>query len=298
MVSTIGYAYGVLLSLAAGISNNVGTVLNKKVVNDLPHQEEKFFRRLFKNPLWLFGWILQIVVGSVFFIMAQIYIGPALIPGLEAIGLIFLAIGAVRIVHEKLNWSEWLGIVLLIGAIAMLGFSSLSIQIAVNYTRPLFFLRILIFSGVGFGSALACFSTRKGHKNRAIFYAVGSGFLVAMSNFWISPLIGVIEKVFLGTALPLETIIFIVACVILILCNFFTITTLQMAFQTGQASNLVPIQQVPIQIAPIFVYFYIFWGLAAKPPLSHDLLMIISIGLIIASTFLLGRRQAQLEKIK
>jgi hypothetical protein len=298
MVDSLGYIYGVLFAVASGISNNIGTVLNKKVVNEIPNKEERFIRQLIRSPVWLLGILLQLAVGSVLFIIAVAFIGSALVPGLMAIGLIFLAIGAVRIVHERLNRSEWLGIVLMIGAITMLGFSGLSVSITLDYTTTPLLTRILVFTGVGFIAALICFSARKGNKNRAILYAIGSGLLIAQSNYWISPLEGVIGNIFIGTALPLETFVFIAACAILVLCNMFSLSTLQIAFQTGQASNLVPIQQVPIQIAPIFYYFYIYYEIAPDLPLFNYLLMILAIGFIIVASFLLGRRQAQLENIK
>ena len=297
MVDTIGYVFGIVLAAGSGIANNIGTVLQKKVVNDLPGQE-RFFRRLFTNKLWLIGLILQRVLGAVFFVVAQILIGPVLIPGIMAFGLVFLAIGAARIVGEKLGRAELIGIAFMIASIAMLGYSGLSVKITVDYTQPDLMLRIVIFTAVGFGSALVCFSARQGNRYRGILYAIGSGCLIAVTNYWISPLVGVIVKVFDHTAVPLEWIVFLAASAILVINSIFGITTLQTAFQTGRASTLVPIQQCPITLAPLAVFFYIYMNIAQVPTTMQSFLMIGGTVFVIASSFLLGRRQAQVEKIK
>ena len=71
---------------------------------------------------------------------------------------------------------------------------------------------------------------------------------------------------------------------------------IQQAFQHGQASSLIPIQQVPIQLGPIFVYFSIF--MLTPPQIYSFPFMLIAVGCIILSSFLLAQRQAQLEEIK
>jgi len=62
----------------------------------------------------------------------------------------------------------------------------------------------------------------------------------------------------------------------------------QVAFKYAQASNIVPLAQVPIQIAPIIVYFYIF-QLTPPRPISVFFILAGTILTIVAG-FLLGRR--------
>lgn len=54
----LDYWLGVLFAILAGIFGNIGTICQKKVVNKVSN-EAKFMRSLIKNPLWLFGLILQ-----------------------------------------------------------------------------------------------------------------------------------------------------------------------------------------------------------------------------------------------
>ncbi|HUX98296.1 MAG TPA: hypothetical protein VMV49_01965 [Candidatus Deferrimicrobium sp.] len=296
----IGYLIGVLCAIGAGIFNNLGTVVQKKVVNELP-KGEKVGRNLLKNPLWLFGLVLQLVLGTILFLFAYdivpewgIGIGPALVPGLMAAGLIVLALGSVKILGEKLKWQEYAGILLMIAAITLLGFSKLESDVTeAHLADPAFILRLSIFTIVLFLSALFCeILQRRKEKYRGIYYAVFSGFMFSLSNFWVAPLITLMALAFGGQYI----LFFIIAIVILLAVNVLGIFKIQQSFQHGQAANLIPIQQVPIQITPIFVYFAIF--LLTPPTILSLPFMIGGIALIIISSFLLAKRQAQLEEIK
>ncbi|NVM02259.1 MAG: hypothetical protein HWN67_07975 [Candidatus Helarchaeota archaeon] len=124
----MNYWLGVFFAVLSGVLANIGTVLQKKVVNEVS-DEAKFFRSLIKKPLWVLGLLMGLTIGAVFYMLAQMYIGPTLTPGLMAVGLIVLAIGAVKIVGEELKFSEIIGILLMIVAIALLD----SVEWKLNY---------------------------------------------------------------------------------------------------------------------------------------------------------------------
>lgn len=290
------YWLGVFLAILSGITNNYGTVLQKKVVNRF-RDDSKFMRSLVKNPLWLIGLILQTIIGGILFFVAQIFIGPTLIPGLMAAGLIVLAIGSVKIVGEELKITEIIGIMIMVIAITFIGFSNMAIDIDdQNFLEISLLLRIMIFTIILFIiSGILYFLQSKGIYT-GISLAIYSGFMFALSNFWVSPLMGVLSHIFSGSANLTEIILFIVSLVILTLTNIFGITTIQKSFREGQASNLIPIQQVPIQIAPVFYFLVVY--LLPIPSGFSLLFLIIGIILVIVSSFLLGKRQTQIEKIK
>ena len=285
------YILGVILAILSGIANNFGTLLQKKVVNE-HRDDEDFLKNLAKNKTWLFGLILQLVIGAVFFMVAQLLIGPALVPGLMAAGLIVLALGSVKILGETLKRDEYIGIAVMIIGILLLGISELSIPtetlILTDYAFTMSAFTIIIAT-----SAIICkLAARKIERTKALLLAIFSGLMISLTNFWISPLMTVFEQM---NFTPGYIAIFITASVILILTNILGITELQKAFTAGQASNLIPVQQVPIQITPIFIYFFVF------VQTSHPIAFVyISIGvvLIIISSFLLGKRQAQMEEIQ
>ncbi|MFX0033502.1 MAG: DMT family transporter [Candidatus Hodarchaeota archaeon] len=295
-MSIVLYWIGVLMAILSGVVNNFGTVLQKKVVNEIK-DDSKFFKNLIKNRLWLIGLILQLFIGAILFLIAQMYIGPTLIPGLMAAGLIILAIGSVRIVGETLEKSEIIGIVLMIIAITFIGFSSMEIDIgSQNFLELGLIVRIITFTIIVYVLAAIFYVLQIKNISKGISLAIYSGFQFALSNFWVSPIMGVIAHVFGGTAQLLEIIIFIVSLVILISANVFGISSIQKAFREGQASNLIPIQQVPIQIAPPFYYIAVF--LIPIQDILSIFFLTIGIFLVIISSFLLGKRQAQIEKIK
>jgi drug/metabolite transporter (DMT)-like permease len=292
----LSYLLGVFFAVLSGVLNNYGTVLQKKVVNKF-RENPKFMTSLIKNPLWLFGLILQIIIGGIFFFIAQLYIGPTLIPGLMGAGLIVLAIGSVKIVGEELKLSEIIGIILMVIAIALIGFSNMAIDVnAQNFLDLQLILRIFIFTIVLYALAAVFYFMQVRNIYRGLSLAIYSGFMFALSNFWISPLMGVIAPLFEGLAHPLEIIIFIISIGFLIITNLFGTITIQKSFRVGQASNLIPIQQVPIQIAPVFYFLSVY--LLQIPNVISLFFLISGIALVIVSSFLLGKRQTQLEKLE
>ena len=69
----------------------------------------------------------------------------------------------------------------------------------------------------------------------------------------------------------------------------------QNALRSGNASLVIPLQQIPQQLAPIPIYYFVF-NLSSPKPYS---LYVLSIGiiLIVFSGFILAQRQAALEQI-
>lgn len=296
-MAQIFYWIGVSLAILSGMLNNFGTVLQKKVVNEFSG-DSKFMRNIIKKPLWILGLVFGLGIGSILFLTAQVFIGPALIPGLMASGLIILAIGSIKIVGESLNIKEIIGIIMMIFAIFLLGISGLSIDIVnTNLLEVSFIIRIAIFTGsLVLFSILCQIFQKRGENYRGILLAILSGFMYSLSNFWVSPLMAVMTHVLSGNFELLELVIFIISAIILILTNTLGIITITHAFRVGQASNLVPIQQVPIQITPIFIYLLVF--LLIPPNIFSILYLIIGVVLILISSFLLGKRQEKLEEIK
>lgn len=71
---------------------------------------------------------------------------------------------------------------------------------------------------------------------------------------------------------------------------------MQKSLRLAQASNMVPIQQVPVQIAPPFYFLAVY--LLPVDNLFSVFFLLIGIGFVIISSFLLGKRQAEIEKIQ
>jgi drug/metabolite transporter (DMT)-like permease len=289
------YLTGVAFGVIGGFLTQFGQLLEKRAVNQVQKDSHKngFMRRLVKSPTWLSGAIFGLGGGTAAYMLAQSMIGPALTPGLMASGLVLLAIGSVRINHETLNKSEVLGIGLMILGILSLGLSGLSInstQVKATLTDHGALQRIAAFTALFF---LLSFCTRRlaprYHHRKGLLIALANGFLACLSDFWINPLLALILIVLGGTSTPTQFIIFAIAASILIISATMITWQSQLAFKVAQASNVVPVGQVPIQIAPILVYFFIF---ALTPPSAISIFYIFAGTLLtITAGFLLGRRQ-------
>jgi len=294
------YLIGVISAILGGSISSVGVICQKKVVNEIPSKskEQRFFRSLVKKPLWLLGLILGTFAPAVFVIIAQLYVGPALVPGLMAAGLIVLAIGSVKINKESLDRSDYTGITLMIVAIFFLGLSQLSVGMATFDLNAQWVLLNSILFGVALFIGWGVFAiVQKGSKYyRAVLLIFAAGFMFAQQNFWIAPLSGTIFDAFTGTATVNELIFFIMSSVILSVSAILAVATQQTAYKYGQASTLNTLQQFPTQIAPPFVYLLVF---QLTPPFSYSLpLLLLGTALVLISSFLLARRREEISKIK
>ncbi len=292
---TLQYVSGVAMGIFGGILTQVGLLLEKKAVNKLPARKKKngFMRHLLKNPLWLSGLVVGQGGGMAAYVIAQSLIGPALTPGLMAGGLVVLAIGSVRMNDETLNLSEIIGVGLMILGILFLGLSGLQInagQVRATLANPGAWVRISLFTLVFL--AFSLFSRLSaGHirTRKGMLFALAAGFLSCLSDFWINPVLALGALVLAGQATTSQAQILLVAIGILVMCSIFIPWQNQIAFKYAQASNVVPVSQVPIQIAPILVYFYVF-SLTAPNPASVFYVLAGTV-LTILSGLLLGRRK-------
>ena len=296
------YVLGVFVAILSGIFITVGAMLQKYVVSQTPLEIRKqgLMRHVIRRPRWLLGLVMQLVLGAACYMLAMDLIGPALVPGLMAGGLIVLAIGSVKLMGEKLSRPEYLGLALMTIGILLLGLSGMTIRL--ELVRESLFhastlMRIAVFTGgLLLLSGMAHLVSLRSTRRKGVILGFSNGILYALSNFWVSPLMAVIMLALTGRGTSAQLTIFVVACFVLVGTNLTAIVQIQQAFRHGQVSNIIPVQQIPIQIAPILVYFYAF---ALRPPKNlSSAFIIISVLLIISSGFLLGRRQSELEKIR
>jgi drug/metabolite transporter (DMT)-like permease len=289
------YLTGVVLGIFGGILTQFGQLLEKRAINQIRKDSQQlgFFRRLVKNPIWVLGVIFGLGGGTAAYMLAQSMIGPALTPGLMASGLVILAVGSVRMNREILNTSEIIGVGLMILGILSLGLSGLainSLQVRITLANQNALQRIAAFTVSFFILSFITRSLAPRIKNRkGMLIALANGFLSCLSDFWINPLLALVAIVLYSHSTPTQFIIFAIAALILILCATIITWQNQLAFKYAQASNVVPVAQVPIQIAPILVYFFIF---ALTPPSSISVFYIFTGTILtIVAGFLLGRRQ-------
>ena len=289
------YWIGIFFAIFSGILSNFASVIQKKIIKEIP-KDEKIMKILVKKPLWWISIIIGIVIGTIFLFIAQLFIGPILIPGLLAFGLIILTIGSIKINGEKLKKEEIIGIITMIVGIFFIGFSELFINVSSTDILDIGFItRISIFTGLLLIIGVLCeLFQRKIIKFKGILLITTSGLLFSINILWMSILMTVISHFYSGIDVKGEMIYFIIAVVMIPLITLVSLIKSQQAFKYGQASYLIPIQQVPFQIIPIFIYFLVFL-LIPKNYLSI-VYMIIGISLILISSILLVKRQTQMQQ--
>ena len=296
----VDYILGVLFGILAGLLNFFGQVLEKKAINDTAPQRRKkgLVKSLVRNKTWLFGIICVVAFSSIFLFIGQAIVGAALMPGLGASGFIVLAIGSVFILKESLRISEILAIILLAIAITLIGLSQLAIVGSVTYFSDAEFdVRLALFSILSTVLWLGLFYFgRKARRYSSILLALGTGFPFVLGNLWLQPMIVSLTVIFGGSAGIFGWEVFLISVTITALADVVGLGHYQYALNAGNASIVVPIQQIPQQIAPIIIYFLIY-QFASPSPYSLYFLVGGTV-LICLAGFSLGKRQASLEQIK
>ncbi|MHA1491651.1 MAG: hypothetical protein ACTSRI_18600 [Promethearchaeota archaeon] len=274
--------------------------LEKYVINKIPieQRDKKFYRTLFKNKIWLLGFSCDIGFSTIFYIFGQLIVGPTLLPGLGAAGLIVTAIGSLKIIKEKFGVYDIIAIISLIVAITLLGLSGLLIEVTnYDFMEGNFLIRSSIFIVISI-VLIAGFELfqRKSSRFRGFALALISGLYAMIQNFVTAFSTAAMVPFFTWNLNLFWLISMIVAGVVSALSLVLSIAKMQSCFKYTDARLGIPVREIPIQISPTIVYILIF---ALLPPESYSLsFLYIAIALIIFSSFLLGKRQAQLEEIE
>lgn len=291
------YFLGVLFGILAGLSNFLGQILQKKAINDVMKTSAQLdMKVLVKKPLWIFGLAMVVVINTVLLAFAQMWIGPALLPGLIASGFIVLGIGSVKLLGEQLKKEEIIAIGVLVVAIVFISMSKLSIDADLTrFQDNGFVARLIIFSVLFLVCWFALFYGGKRTSKKTILMALGAGFPFIMNNLWMQPMFLSMTSLLGGNMVRLSLIVFIPSAIIMAYVNIMGIIHLQKAMAEGNASIVIPIQQIPQQVSPIIIYFFIY-GLVAPTVLSY-IFLFTGIAMIIFAGFTLSKRQTELEKM-
>jgi len=314
---------GVVLALLCGIVNNLGTLFQKQAVNrylealrceqaasDSQVMPKFQMRALVREKLWIFGFTLQLVVGTGLFILAQTLIGPSLTPALGSVGIVILAVPQFSrgMLHEKLTWDEMIGLVMIIGAVVLLSFSGLQIvQSDTDFLEFHFLIRVIIYSGTIMLMCVVCklWSKRKDRLEGTVL-ATLSGLLVALSNFWISPFTAMLSHFIGGNwhhtptfeqhAVWAAVLFWLLSVAIVVWSNVQSVYEKQLAFKVGQATTMIPISHVPSHLSPPIIYSAVFY---LKQTYSYSLaLMCVGILMLVTASFIFGKREAGVIKKK
>jgi len=294
------YALGVAAALGAGAAYNAGQIAQKIAVNRLPTQggparglRSSLFMRLLRSPVWLAGFAVVVIIGTPLNVVAALWLGPAVLPGLMSLGLVVLAVGAVRLAGEKLGAGDVVGIALVIAGIVLIGLSRLRVDVAsASLHEPALLGRLGIFTlcAASLAAVLLAAAARTSGA-RGPLRAVAAGLFYSGGNLWLAVDMNVLDHWLAGAPIREGFGLGGAALGVILASSLLGVLITQHAFRVGNASRIVPIQMVPQQIVPILAFLMVFrdpvssaWGL----PLAAG-----GAALILAGAGLLAGRQVK-----
>ena len=289
MESSVRFVLGILAAVTSASAINLGLVLQKLAVTRAG--AGKLFPRLFRDRRWLAGFALQLLLGAPLNLAAVGLLGPALVPGVMASGLVVLALASARWGGERIGTREALGIGSIMAAVAAFGASGLAVDVFARNpagTELLGRSALMAAAMVALGSLVPCVPALSGRarvtSGRAIALAVASGAWMALSNFALGVAQGAAAWLDSG---PAAAATLAVSAIAVLAANVFAVAMIQGAFVSGKASAVVPVQQVPIQIFPTLVFFFVYAPFA--PSALSLVLAGTGIVLVLAGAWLLAR---------
>jgi hypothetical protein len=264
------YVLGIVAAVIAGIAFNVGILIQKAAVGRAP-KDRPLMRSLLKSPVWISGFFLQFILGTPLYTLSVGLIGPAIVPGLMSVGLVVLAIGAVRFQKERVKTKEIAGIIFVVLAVTMFGLTRLSIDVlAISMKEPGLLMRAGIFSGFLIAIALGCaFVARRmaagagaqaatRSESAAALHASRAGMWYNLGNLGLGFITAGLARFGSGVFDPMEIVVFLVAVALAVIGNMYGIAATQHALAHGRAAVAIPLQNVVTQILPVVVFFLVY----------------------------------------
>lgn len=259
------YALGVCAALGAGAAYNAGQLVQKIAVSRLPAPDagglrSGLFVRLLASRQWLAGFAVTLLVGTPLNLVAALWLGPAILPGLMSLGLVVLAVGAVTVAGERLGAADVAGIALVMAGIALIGTSRLRIDVSdAGLQAPAVLRRLAVFTlcTASLGTALLTTAART-RGARGPLRALAAGLFFAPTNLWLAEVMHAADHWLAGGPIR-ESLGIAAASLAVIAASSATGTiVIQHAYRVGDASRIVPIQMVPLQVVPILAFLLVF----------------------------------------
>eukprot|EP00026_Physarum_polycephalum_P010414 Phypoly_transcript_10578.p1 GENE.Phypoly_transcript_10578~~Phypoly_transcript_10578.p1 ORF type:complete len:346 (+),score=40.30 Phypoly_transcript_10578:147-1184(+) len=323
-IDDIKFLGGVTIAIIGGVVLNLGSLIQKKAVNQLVYTKKRRLlmtlnddtidrdklthvqisvKDLVLSKLWMVGFILQALVGAGLFIIAQGMIGPSLTPALGSIGLVVLVFASC-IVDEKLTWDEYIGLAVMMGAVFLLAFSKMVINVGdTDFLRVPFMVRVAVYTGAVIILCVFCkvWSWRR-DRFEGPALAVLAGLLVALQNYWIGPFTALAGGIFHRKgnvtfdhhSVGIVLAYFFVSLFFVIVANLQTVYERQLAFRVGGAATMIPISHLPSHLSSPIIFSYVF-KLSAPHKYSIPC-MWAGLVLLLICSIIFGKRGAHFEQ--
>lgn len=228
----------VLVTLAATLAIQLGYFLWKIAADELPRvgtaPAGTVALAFVTNWKWLLGFVLT-VVGWLFFVKATDLGEVSIVQPLMSVGDMFLVLLAITFLHERLGRVEWVGLALtVVGAVLLAVEATVIKQVAIAWPQLVAFLALCAAGWL----ALFLAGRRSARSEVPLAIAVGIGFGIgAVLTKLMTAYLALGGQQLESSAFLLNPILpFMVAA------NVAGLALLQVAFQRGRASVIIPVQ--------------------------------------------------------
>jgi hypothetical protein len=262
MICRVRYGLGISTALLAGIVYNLGVLVMKRAVSRLP-RDRPLGASFLRSRLWIAGLALQLAVGVPLNFVAVGLIGPVLVPGLMAVGLVVLALAAVLTGVERPRWTDFVGVTLLVLAVSGFSLSRLAVDTAATSPRdPVLLLRAALFIGVGVILVLGCAAAARAARGResvaGVLFGLQSGLLYSLGNICVGFVSGVVGRLGRGPADGLEILVGAVAFSITVAGSALGVLATQHALRHGRVVVTVALQNAIGMLVPLGLFFLVY----------------------------------------
>jgi len=261
---------GVILILTGGAINIFGIVLQKRqVILYKQYREEKSEKNQEVKPdsyakdwIWMLGILMQVLLAVPFLFLGLDELGLTLAQPLSNACIIFLVIGLVVVVKERMRKQEIIGAALLVGGMIAVGAAGVTGSMSLNE----FLSSKLVFFGLfvlGIAGIVVALIVMMKYIQKIKIAAMGllSGTIYSIVSISTQTLMLSFEDLSqIGTIVML-----ILSALGVIVGTIAAIWVTQEAFKISRAINFVPWGQITINIIPIFAGLMVFGQTIVNP---------------------------------
>lgn len=262
----INWIIGITLALVGAFINNFGLVLQKRQVNIKGSASDDKgvgdLGKFFKDPIWVLGILMQTIIYLPFLVLAYDYLGITLVQPISNAGVIFLVLGLILMVNEKLQKkSDYTGVIVLIFGVITIALGGVIGDITVNIILT-YILNFWIIIFIILGLSVICFIiVLKNEKTRPMML----GIIAGNSYAFVSLSLQLFTSGLAELNHPWSLIFVIGGFAGAVIGTVTGILSTQEAFKRSQAIYIIPFSQLTMNIIPIIAGIVVFQQVIQNP---------------------------------
>lgn len=277
---------GISLVLLSAFSGGFGMVLQKRQVNlkstpDSAEQSATSGSKFSKDPLWILSILMQAVFPIPLAFIAFMFIGIALAQPLASASIVFLVLGLVLMLGERLQSKlEYLGLVILTFGIIGIALSGISGPITLDQfvsTQINFWILFSIILALAMTSLILSIKIQK-------IKLICLGLLAGGCSAINSILFQSTSMAILELSHPSAILVLVLGIIGVIVSIVLYFLVSQEAFKQGQAIKFIPSLYGSMNVLAVFAGLFVF-----QQSISNLVFFWVGLLLVIAGVSLLAR---------